>query len=77
MLPDDFVGWVHSQVEISLLDVFGPSGYMAIRPAWFASNSFWYKSQISSGEVKLAYPEPEYDWVLPEDIGALADKFLV
>jgi uncharacterized protein YbjT (DUF2867 family) len=75
--PDDFVGWVHAQVEISLLDVFGPGGYVAIRPAWFASNSFWYKNQIPSGEVKLAYPEPEYDWVSPDDIGALAGKCLV
>lgn len=74
--PSKFVAWAHAQIEINLGEVFGPAGFVALRPAWFASNVAWYKKQISEGEVKLAYPEPEWDWISPSDIGGLAGALL-
>jgi uncharacterized protein YbjT (DUF2867 family) len=75
--PSDFVAWAHAQIEISLNEVFGSAAFVALRPAWFASNAMWYKKQIPEGEVKLAYPDPEWDWISPSDIGALAGALLV
>lgn len=74
--PGNFLAWTHAQVEINLGEVFGQDGFVAVRPAWFASNALWYKNQIPNGEVKLAFPEPKVDWVSPEDIGELSGAFL-
>ncbi|KAL2871783.1 NmrA-like family protein [Aspergillus lucknowensis] len=75
--PSDFVGYAHAQVELSLEEVFGPRGYVAIRPTFFASNAFWWQKQIvEDKEVKWAFPDLQFDYIAPEDIGAVAGTIL-
>lgn len=75
--PDDFIAFGHAQVEISFREVFGPQGYVAVRPAFFASNSFWWRRALSErGEVKFPFPELRLDWISPEDIGAVCGTIL-
>lgn len=74
--PTDFIAYEHAQVELSLENVFGPQGYVAVRPAYFASNSFWWKRQILEGEVKWAFPDLRFDFIAPEDIGAVCGTIL-
>lgn len=74
--PDDHVPWVHAQVEISLEEVYGKDGYVAVRPNHFASNILWFKAGIQAGEIRHANPEAEYDWISPEDIGRICGSIL-
>jgi uncharacterized protein YbjT (DUF2867 family) len=74
--PSDFIAFGHAQVEINLQDVFGEEGYVALRPAFFASNSMWWKGGVLEGEVKSAYPEAKFDYIAPEDMGRVAGTFL-
>jgi nucleoside-diphosphate-sugar epimerase len=74
--PDDHVPWVHAQVEISLEEVYGKDGFVAVRPNYFASNILWFKAGIQAGEVRHANPEAEYDWISPEDIGRVCGSIL-
>ncbi|GIK06697.1 hypothetical protein Aspvir_002347 [Aspergillus viridinutans] len=75
--PSDFIAFTHAQVEVNLRDVFGEDGYVAIRPAFFASNSMWWRSGVLEGEVKVAYPAARFDYIAPEDIGRVAGVLLV
>jgi uncharacterized protein YbjT (DUF2867 family) len=72
----DIIPYIHAQVEISLADVFGDQ-YSALRAAYFASNVLQYKDQILRGEVRLPNPDVEFDWISPDDIGAVAGMILV
>ncbi|KAL6236989.1 hypothetical protein BDW75DRAFT_96738 [Aspergillus navahoensis] len=75
--PSDFVGYAHAQVELSLETVFGPRGYTAVRPAFFASNSRWWQKQIvEDGEVRWAFPDLKLDYISPDDIGAVCGMIL-
>ncbi|RHZ59263.1 NmrA-like family protein [Aspergillus thermomutatus] len=74
--PNDFIAFTHAQVELNLQDVFGGDGYVAVRPAFFASNSMMWRSGVLEGEVKLAYPDAKFDYIAPEDIGSVAGTFL-
>ncbi|KAL5342413.1 NmrA-like family protein [Aspergillus crustosus] len=75
--PTNFIGYSHAQVEVSLEEVFGPRGYVAVRPSFFASNSFWWQRQIvEDGEVKWAFPDFKFDYLSPDDIGAVAGTIL-
>ncbi|KAL3480312.1 hypothetical protein BJX99DRAFT_220568 [Aspergillus californicus] len=75
--PSDFIAHEHAQVEISLEDTFGPQGYVAVRPAFFASNSLWWQKQIiEDGEVKWAFPDLKLDFISPDDIGAVCGTIL-
>jgi uncharacterized protein YbjT (DUF2867 family) len=73
----DFIGYAHAQVELSLETVFGPRGYVTIRPAFFASNSRWWQKQIvEDEEVKWAFPDLKLDYISPDDIGAVCGTIL-
>ncbi|KAL4818710.1 hypothetical protein BDW67DRAFT_157219 [Aspergillus spinulosporus] len=73
----DFIGYAHAQVELSLETVFGPQGYVALRPAFFASNSRWWRKQIiEDGEVRWAFPDLKLDYISPDDIGAVGGTIL-
>jgi uncharacterized protein YbjT (DUF2867 family) len=72
----DFIAWAHAQVEVNLDEIFGPDGFVAVRPNYFASNALWWKKMISEGEVKMAYPDAKFDWITPEDIGRLCGTLL-
>ncbi|KAL4809338.1 hypothetical protein BDV18DRAFT_78846 [Aspergillus unguis] len=73
----DFIGYEHAQVELSVQKVFGPEKFVAIRPAFFSSNTLWWKSQIVvDGEVRWVSPDLKMDYISPEDIGAVSGKIL-
>lgn len=74
--PEDHVPWVHAQVEISLEEIYGKEGFVAVRPNYFASNIFWFKAGIQAGVVRHANPGAEYDWISPEDIGRVCGSIL-
>lgn len=74
--PGDFIPWSHAQVEISLEEIFGQNGFVAVRPGYFASNALWWNRMISEREVKVAYPDAKFDWISPEDIGRVCGTFL-
>ncbi|KAF3388647.1 Nitrogen metabolite regulation-like protein bik4 [Penicillium rolfsii] len=74
--PDDHVPWVHAQVEISLEEIYGKNGFVAVRPNYFASNILWFKAGIQAAEVQHANPEAEYDWISPDDIGRVCGSIL-
>ncbi|KAL5049658.1 hypothetical protein BDW71DRAFT_152257 [Aspergillus fruticulosus] len=75
--PSDFIGYAHARVELSLETVFGPRGYIAVRPAFFASNSRWWQKQIvEDGEVRWAFPDLKLDYISPDDIGAVCGTIL-
>ncbi len=75
--PDDAITWGHAQVEIALNDIFGPSGSVAVRPGYFATNTFRFKEMVRQGEVKIPYPDLKWDWITPWDIGAVSGALLV
>ncbi|KFY34850.1 hypothetical protein V494_06429 [Pseudogymnoascus sp. VKM F-4513 (FW-928)] len=75
--PSDFIAFAHARVEVSLEDVFGRNGYVAVRPGFFANNTLWWRSQIGEdGEVKTAFPGLVFDYISPEDIGAVCGTIL-
>ncbi|GKZ21600.1 hypothetical protein AbraIFM66951_005194 [Aspergillus brasiliensis] len=74
--PEDHIAYVHAQAEIALQELFGADGYVAVRPAWYASNTLWWKAPIQTGQVKLAWPTAVFDWISPEDIGAVCGTIL-
>ncbi|OOF94044.1 hypothetical protein ASPCADRAFT_6798 [Aspergillus carbonarius ITEM 5010] len=62
--------------EISLQEVFGANGYVAVRPGFYASNTLWWKAPIQTGHVNLAWPDGPFDWISPEDIGGVCGTIL-
>ncbi|KAL4978446.1 hypothetical protein BDW66DRAFT_130390 [Aspergillus desertorum] len=75
--PSDLIGYAHAQVELSLETVFGPQGYVAVRPAFFASNSLWWQKQIvEDGEVRWAFPDLKTNYISSDDIGAVCGTIL-
>jgi uncharacterized protein YbjT (DUF2867 family) len=75
--PSDFISYAHAQVELNLLEIFGPHGYVAFRPAYFTPNAIRWKKMIASGEVGISYPEAKFDWISPGDIGRVCGTLLV
>ncbi|KAI9146781.1 Nitrogen metabolite regulation-like protein bik4 [Paramyrothecium foliicola] len=67
----------HAQVEVSVEEVFGKEGNIAVRPAFFATNSLWWKDTILDGYVRLGFPDLKQDWISPQDIGRVSGKILV
>jgi nucleoside-diphosphate-sugar epimerase len=75
--PTDLIGFAHAQVEMNLLDIYGREAFTAVRPAFFASNSFWWAHQIATeAEVKTSFPDVRLDFISPEDIGAVCGAVL-
>ena len=75
--PSEPIAWTHAQVEINLAQIFGSEGFVAVRPTYFASNAFFWKSTIiNDGEVRTAYPDAEFDWISPADIGRVCGSLL-
>lgn len=69
------IPWLHAQVEVNLEEIYG-NNFVAVRPLYFATNSFWWKKMIQAGEVKMAYPEAKLDWISNGDIGRTCGMFL-
>lgn len=75
--PDDLISYAHAQVEINLEEVFGKEKFVAVRPAFFSSNTFWWARPIATeAEVQVSFPEVKFDYISPEDIGAVCGTFL-
>ncbi|KAL5360612.1 hypothetical protein BJX96DRAFT_72937 [Aspergillus floccosus] len=75
--PDDLISYAHAQVEIHLEEVFGKENFIAVRPAFFASNSLWWARPIATtAEVQVSFPDVKFDYISPEDIGAVSGAFL-
>jgi len=76
--PTNVIAWAHAQVEMNLADVFGPEGYVAVRPAFFASNTLMqWKAMLRTGQVKLVCPDAVFDYISPSDIGRVCGRLLV
>ncbi|CAK4032728.1 Hypothetical predicted protein [Lecanosticta acicola] len=75
--PDDFIPFIHAQVEINLEKIFGPENFVAIRPGAFATNAmaFW-GSGIKAGEVELVSPDAKQDMITPDDMGRVSGTIL-
>lgn len=71
----EVIPYEHARVEIALEDVFGDQ-WSAVRPAFFSSNVLEYKDEIAQGEVALPNPDIKFDWISPEDIGAVIGMIL-
>jgi uncharacterized protein YbjT (DUF2867 family) len=76
ILPSEFISYAHAQVEINLEEVFGATSYVAVRPAWFASNIVPYEKSIRSGEVRIPFADVQFDWISPMDIGSVCGTLL-
>ncbi|KAK3361837.1 hypothetical protein B0T24DRAFT_584373 [Lasiosphaeria ovina] len=68
------LAYAHAQVEIAIEDVFGPAGFVALRPTFFARNVLpWFKktapTEAGGVHIHLPYPEAVWDFIAPEDIG--------
>jgi uncharacterized protein YbjT (DUF2867 family) len=74
---NSYIPWSNAQVEIVLEETMGPRGFIALRPAYFASNALWWKSMVREGIVKTAYPDLAFDWVSPRDVGNVGGQLLV
>lgn len=72
---DDFVAAGHAKIEIALEE--SGLAYAAVRPAYFNSNVLWNLNEIKSGEVGLLYSDVKFDYLAPEDIGAVCGAILV
>jgi uncharacterized protein YbjT (DUF2867 family) len=73
----DFIPYSHAQVEVNLDDVFGSKGYVAVRPAWFASNARQWGAAIrEKGERSILYPDVIFDWISPADVGRVCGAIL-
>ncbi|KIW16820.1 hypothetical protein PV08_04010 [Exophiala spinifera] len=75
--PSEVIPYLHAQIEISLKEVFGPGGYVAVRPGSFASNTIQYKAGLESGLVKIFAPDATIDAIAQEDIGRACGTVLV
>ncbi|CAG9990290.1 unnamed protein product [Clonostachys byssicola] len=76
ILPSNYIPWSNAQVEIVLEEIMGSNGFVALRPAYFASNTLWWKSMIRERIVKTAYPDLQFDWISPKDVGYVGAALL-
>lgn len=75
---EDWIPWLHAQVEIALEEVGFPY-VTALRPAYFASN--YYKNfldrSVKPPKINYIYGDAVADLITPEDIGAVGGAVLV
>jgi uncharacterized protein YbjT (DUF2867 family) len=71
----DFIPRVHAQTEVALEE----SGitFTAVRPAYFSTNLLWVKNEFQKGEVEILFPDVEFDYIDPGNIGTVAGALLV
>lgn len=73
---DRVIEHAHAQVEITLEETFGAGNFVAVRPAYFASNIFWWKNMVINGEILATGLDAKFDWIVPDDIGSLSGQIL-
>lgn len=74
--PTQLIPYAHAQIEIALEETFGVGNFAAVRPAYFASNIFWWKPMVANGEIIATGSEVKYDWIVPDDTGRLSGLLL-
>lgn len=74
--PSEFIPYTHARVEVTLDEVYGPGGYVAMRPGGFATNLLRQKGGILAGEVKMYGPGFKIDCVTPGDMGGVVGTIL-
>lgn len=67
----EIVPRIHSQTEISLNETEGLKAAI-LRPPFFATNAFLFAQGIKQGKLDLFHPNAVFDFIVPEDIGAVA-----
>lgn len=72
------IPFLHAGAEIALQEVFGRGNYVAIRPAFFATNAkLWYAKNIREDNVaRLFHPDLTFDNITPGDIGNVSGALL-
>ncbi|KAM0550187.1 hypothetical protein ACHAPJ_009035 [Fusarium lateritium] len=68
---------LHAKAELALAKSGLP--YTALRPMYFASNIKTLEDweAIGKGSLEMGYPDATFDYVAPEDVGAIAGARLV
>lgn len=74
--PSDFIPYSHARLEVTLDEVYGPNGYVAVRPGGFATNLLRQKEGIRAGDVKMYGPGFKIDCITPVDIGGVIGTIL-
>lgn len=74
--PGESIPYAHARVEVTLDEVSGPDGYVAVRPGGFATNLLRQKEGIRAGEVKMYGPGFKTDCITPVDIGGVIGTIL-
>ncbi|KAF5620159.1 hypothetical protein F52700_11479 [Fusarium sp. NRRL 52700] len=69
---DEILAVVHGKAELALAE--SGVAYTVIRPAYFSSNIQMLEDweEVKSGQLELAHPDAPFDYLAPEDVGALA-----
>lgn len=74
--PSEFIPYSHARLELTLDEVFGPDGYVAVRPGAFATNLLRQKEGIRTGEVKMFGAGFKIDCITPVDMGGVIGTIL-
>ncbi|KAL1600859.1 hypothetical protein SLS60_007247 [Paraconiothyrium brasiliense] len=74
--PTESIPYAHARVEVTLDQVYGPDGYVAVRPGAFATNLLRQKEGIRAGEVKMYGPGFRIDCITPVDMGGVIGAIL-
>lgn len=74
--PSEFIPYSHARLELTLDEVFGPDGYVAVRPGAFATNLLRQKEGIRAGEVKMYGAGFKIDCITPVDMGGVIGTIL-
>ena len=74
--PDQVIPYIHAQIELSLADVFGAQGFVAVRPGGFATNILRHKQGIQAGKTTFFGIDFELDGVTPDDMGEVSGTIL-
>ncbi|KAF9774555.1 hypothetical protein IL306_007419 [Fusarium sp. DS 682] len=74
---DEILAVVHGKAELALAE--SGIAYTVIRPAYFSSNIQMLEDweEVKSGQLELAHPDAPFDYLAPEDVGALAGARIV
>lgn len=74
--PSEFIPYTHARLEVTLDEVYGPDGYVAVRPGGFATNLLRQREGIRAGEVKMYGPGFKIDCITPVDLGGVIGTIL-
>lgn len=74
--PSDHISYVHTQAELALAKVFSEKEHVCVRPGYFATNTLQQKLGILANDVRVIKPEQPFDYITPDDMGAVAGNIL-